>query len=69
MVESIVPCSVTDIQRDSQVCHYDELPEATKERFPTLLNAESEPLNRSITDGFCECNYVKYVEYYEIIRD
>lgn len=57
-----IPCS-------SQICHYDELNEVTKEKFPTLTGSDEVSVDRSIADGFQNCDLVKYTDYYEVIVD
>ncbi|WP_323173345.1 hypothetical protein [Natrialba sp. PRR66] len=69
MDDELVHCNATDIQGDSRVCHYDELAEATKERLPALLKSNGGATMPPIEVDFDGCDYVKYVEYYEIVRD
>lgn len=38
--DRVTSCRASDIQTDFRVCYYDELPEATKEQFPVLLDSE-----------------------------
>ena len=57
---------IDEIPNNSRVCHYDELSKDAKEEFPTLARSEGGSVERSIADGFQECNLVKYTDYYEI---
>lgn len=60
---------IEDVPDDVRVCHYDELGEPAKERFPALADGTGAT---SVEDGvaaaFGECDLVKYTEYYEVAR-
>lgn len=57
---------VEEVPADSRVCHYDELEESAKERFPVIADGETGAVDRSTATQFRECDLVKYTDYYEI---
>lgn len=57
---------VNQIPVDSRVCHYDELDESAKERFPELSDDRSASIDAKTARSFEACDLIKYTDYYEI---
>lgn len=69
MRDNITAVPIEDVPTDSRICHYDELSEDAKERFPDLTGADGPSVADSVPDGLCECDVVKYTDYYEIATE
>ncbi|EMA45961.1 hypothetical protein [Halobiforma nitratireducens] len=57
---------VDEVPAESRVCHYDELGESAKERFPALTDSHGADVDGSVVDGFRGCDHVKFTDYYEV---
>lgn len=55
-----------EISEASRVCHYDELDQRTKERFPQLAESTETPVSEPIADGLRGYDVVKYTDYYAV---
>ena len=66
MCRTITLERVDDVPADAHVCHYDELAEPAKVRFPSLAGATDASVDGAVIDGFQGCDLVKYTAYYEI---
>ena len=61
--------SVADSVPDTaRVCHYDELDESAKERFPTLLECSNVTCDPALVEILARYDYVKFTEYYSLKR-
>lgn len=58
--------SVDEVPCDARVCHYDELAEPAKEEFPELTGDGAGTVERTVADGFRECDLVKFTDYYAV---
>lgn len=68
MTPTVTLRKIEDVPDDSRICHYDELEETTKERFPTIAATDSEDVavDPEKVSGLECCDLVKYTDYYEV---
>lgn len=68
MSQNVTLRKVEEVPGDSRVCHYDELDEETKERFPTLAANDNDApsVDPEAVEGLECCDLVKYTDYYEV---
>ena len=58
---------VEEVPTDSAVCHYDELEEGAKERFPHLATSNGAvSIDHSTATELSAVDLVKYTDYYAV---
>ena len=64
--EAIAVEPIDTVPEHATVRHYDELDEEIKERFPDLLDRTDQGGGAGFDS--CDCEVIKFVEYYRIVR-
>ena len=59
---------VDAVAGDERVCHYDELGERAKQRFPSFVGEGEVTVDEETGRELCGCDLVKYTEYYQVSR-
>lgn len=59
---------VEGVSGDDRVCHYDELGERAKQRFPAFVGQDEVSVDEETGRELCGCDLVKYTDYYQVRR-
>lgn len=65
MARKMIVEEVDAVSGDAHVCHYDELDEEAKQRFPSAVGSGEVPVEEELED-LRDCDLVKFTSYYAV---